>query len=392
VTVELARRLLQSGAIAREQLDAALIEAANRQVALIRALAEHNPGLPELLERELGQLDAPVILTVRAVPELCAGLPEGLCETLLAVPVRRDPKSSVIDVAAVDPFDPHVVSELEFHLRSRVRMLRAPYQAVLSALEGLHLLEKAGRRARKLELIEQPTHGLGTVPRAAESEPPATIAGFPRVDPSEPPGRPGSGHAIPLVRRPGPAAPGATAVANASAAPYAVSPSEPVLALRPKASFSPTQDPFDALTKAGTPDDVIAALLGAAWEVGPLVLFAIRGAVFEGRAGSGGVRPDRVRGIRIGTEEPSVLRSAVRAGYYLGCVPSTSVHEPITLLLPPGAAEEVYVVPVQVSGKPVLVLLLAGFDRAFVASKYADRLASAAAEALERIIVTRKRK
>ena len=85
-------------------------------------------------------------------------MPAGLCERLAAVPVRRDVRSGRVDVAALDPLDPHIVEEFEFHLGSKVRVLRARPEALLPAL------------------------GPGTAPRAPSGPPLPLVRKPPRTE------------------------------------------------------------------------------------------------------------------------------------------------------------------------------------------------------------------
>src|SRR5688500_13184328 len=71
---------------------------------------------------------------VRPELEQLGLLPAGLADRLGAIPVRKDPRSGRIDVAALDPLDGHVVTELEFHLGEKVRVLRADSDAMKAAL------------------------------------------------------------------------------------------------------------------------------------------------------------------------------------------------------------------------------------------------------------------
>jgi hypothetical protein len=385
VSVQLARRLLQRDAISRAALEQALLDSVQRRVGLVRALCDHDPAFSERLELELGALDVPAIRTVRAVPDLCAALPASLCEALLVVPVRRDPRSGAVDVAAVDPLDPHLVSELSSHLRAPIRVLRAPYAAVQAALQALQALVKPERHGQRIELVAQqtPAFGLPGAHHGSNRAPKRQATLRPSPDPV--PTRSSRPAAIPLVRRP--------ANAKTSGETSEALGIRPILTLRPEAPREPSQLPIETLALAASADEVVGLLLSAAAEIGRVVVFGVRGTSYEGRGASGpGLSNLPVRTLRLKRSEPSILRTASEAGYYLGSVPETPVHARIKALLNTASTDEVYVVPVNVAAKTVLVVLVARFERAFIATRYADRLAAAAATALERILRARKRR
>ena len=193
MSIELARRLIRSGLVAANEIEHAIEQASVLGVPFLRTLFERSPGLAPLVERELGQSRLPAIHTVRAVPELAARLPNGMCERLLAIPVREDGKTSSVDVVAVDPFDSHIPAEFAFHLGVSVRMLRASYADVCGALDALDQAWRAGSRVRDPLATTAP---LGTradrggelKPATPRTERPMAVRGG-----SEPP--------IPLVRK-----------------------------------------------------------------------------------------------------------------------------------------------------------------------------------------------
>jgi hypothetical protein len=373
VSVELARRLLTWGA-APAEVEAALLEVAGRGVSLVKAVAERSPPLLEQMERELGRLDLPSIEMVRASPELAVELPQGLCERLVAVPVHRDPRSGRVDVAAADAFDPHVQSEFSFHLQAPVRVLRARYAAVQLALTAL-------RGARSTP----PRKEAEVKSRPGVTMPPPVAPEFER--PTGPP--------LPLVKK--------TNGAGESSA----DDSEPVLSLaRPKGPSSaearsprveaPAPDELErvmsALELAVAPEEVLE-LCCAGLEPMLALALTLRGSSYEGRAASSELRepPERVGKVKLPTGSSSVVDHALKQGYYLGALPTTPVHEGLRELLPSRAAEEIYVAPVMVLGRPSAVLVLARLGHTTPSTRRANEIAAAAGKALERILRNRKR-
>lgn len=391
MSAELARRLIHSGA-SPSQVENALFDAVNRGVSLTQAVNELYPALVELLERALDRSDFPAIHTVRPLPDLVRALPVGMCERLLSLPVHRDARSDRVDVASVDALDGHVANEFAFHLGVPVRVLRAPFAEVVAALEGLHAagiflpgLSKiiAGRSSEKTKAPEPPT----TAPPEQRSEP-----------------------ALPLIRKS--LAPTAAWVADAPAFSIIEPPpmegdevlNEPVLSLgRPKpfapAEFEPVGPPWTlefeaavkALETADTPEHVVAALCEG---LGPLraLVFAVRGNSFDVRGGSPGFgTPAQLRTISVPAASGSLLDTATRVGFYLG--PFVPIAGLTTLegkwSAPPGS--DCYARTVNVSERPSLVVLIAGFSETTEATRRADVLARAAGSALARIVRMRKK-
>jgi hypothetical protein len=406
VTIELARRLLRGEVIGRERVETALADCVQRRIAFPQALLERDSTLAPALERELERSDLAAIHTVRPVPELYAALPKGMCSALLAVPVRRDPRDGTVDVCAVDPFDQHVAAEFGFHLDAPIRVLRSPLDEVLSAITALNTVTMtlpARRESRlpdsRLELVVDVTPALGTPRRPSSSTPPPPAVGN---SPSAPP--------LPLVRRSigprqrEPTDPGLGAVEDPGAGNDDV-----VIALkRPKTvnasaaaamaqsvqvpvSMADIAAAIDRVASAGSPAAVVTAIASAAGSgFGQIVVYALRGEAYEARAASAPAARDALEMLGMSSEEPSILRSAAEAGYYLGSLPTTLPHAALRSLIAPGQGDELYAVPVMVSGRTALVILIYGFGFAFATTQAADRLARAASETLERIVMSRK--
>lgn len=321
-------------------------------VPFVTALTERFPELVPLMERELERSETAEIHWVRPHAELVARLPPGLCERLLAVPVFEDATTGQVDVAVVDPLGPHVASEFSQHLGAPVRTLRARLSLVRAALASLEKTssEPAERRRR----------GSEAAPRLASDAP------------------------IPLVKRP-------TFSLRAEA--------EPVLNLARAKAFAPEvgfafEHPFEEaareLARCESAEQVARAMCRALEPALALVV-AVRAGSLEMRASTRLVA-DRGSGtFSLPAGKNSVFDIAVRAGFYLGPLPSTPVHAELRSLLPEGAGEEVYSAPVLVAARPVLALLMARFGPSLDATRRADRLITAASGAIERILLSKKR-
>jgi len=399
VTVELARRLIESG-VPLADIEAALLLVVERGLSLPEALAERDAGLLSRVEQELARSELPSVLTVRASPELFARLPVGLCRRLLAVPVHVDPRTGRVDVAAAEPLDPHVGQEFAFHLDQPVRVLQASLEAVKAALERL----QRGAKVSVLPPRRQPEPSLS-------SDAPIPLVKLDTGARSDAP--------IPLVRRSmlpvrSPSAvPGQRSVPPPSAVPEAEgvalswrSKPPPVdlvaratelnqSAARPP-SLRPPPAPNAATTRerledATSPEGVLEILRDCLSPAASIV-FAVKNASFDGRVASPGVEQRTLaKNISLLSHQPSVLETAVKSGFYLGPIPNTPNHRELREALPPDAVNEVYVTVVTVSDRASLVWLLAGFEQSLDLTRRADEIALVAGRALTRILRQRKR-
>ncbi|MGC4089774.1 MAG: hypothetical protein QM756_18195 [Polyangiaceae bacterium] len=355
MTIELARRLLGGGAPAAA-VETALTAEVSEGVPFVTALADKFPELGPLMERELERCETAEIHWVRPQRELYERLPDGLCQRLLAVPVHQDPQSGLVDVAAVDTLGPHVASEFVHHLGAPVRVLRANLGLLRAALQTLER-SPAG-------------HPDSRIPPDRVSQPPA-----PR-QPSDPP--------IPLVKRP-------TFSLRAEA--------EPVLNLSRSKVFTPEPSfafelPFEECVAEFSRCDSaeqVARVICRALDPAAALVVAVRAGSLEVRAASRVIGEAPAAGFTLPVGKNSVFDIAVRAGFYLGPLPSTWVHSELRSLLPPGSAEEVYSAPVLVASRPVLALLMARFGPSLEATRRADRLIVAASGTIERILLSKKR-
>ena len=366
MSAELAKLLLRGG-VPTLEVEQLLAAAVSRRTNLPSALAAERPELLELLDRELARQEVPSLELVRPQPELMAALPEGLCERLGALPVRQDPRSGRIDVAVLDPLDPHVARELEYHLDAPVRVLHARFDAFDAALQ---LSPAGGPRA--------PSGPPLPLVRRAQSVP----------DMKMPP--------VPVVKEPSLAMPDEDepVLSLTRSKPRHTAPiPPPILEAPPEVPLPPLTASLEELEKAHNPDEVVTALVQGLAPAPALVL-AVRGQAYEGRAGSAALDAQGVRRIRLAAGVPSVAETAVRQGYYLGTLPLTAVHGAIREVLGSDADGEVYVTQVNVSNRPSLVVLMAltrALGGSVEATRRADELCRAAGQALENIVVSKKR-
>jgi hypothetical protein len=397
VTVELARRLIESG-VPLADIEAALLLVVERGLSLPEALAERDPGLLSRVEQELSRSELPSVLTVRASPELFARLPMGMCRRLLAVPVHVDPRTGRVDVAAVEPLDPHIGQEFAYHLDQPVRVLHASHEAVKGALDRLHQTAKIS--------VLPPRHSSGGL----RSDAPIPLVKLDTGTRSEAP--------IPLIRRsmppvrapsvgPGPrsAPPVGLPEAERVALSWRAKPPPVDLvagaaqleqhaaqaALAPASTPAPSASTRERLEDATSPEAVLDLLRDCLAPAASIV-FAVKNASFDGRVASPVVEA-RVpaKQLSLLSHQPSVLETAVKSGFYLGPIPNTPNHRELRDALPADTANEVYVTVITVSDRPSLVWLLAGFEQSLDLTRRADEIALVAGRALGRILRSRKR-
>src|SRR5262249_29674653 len=141
VTLELARRLLATGAIAARDVEAALYLSVVRGVSVARALVDRGVLSERALEDELSRRAGIPLRQVHPAADLVEKLPRGMCRMLAAVPLRFDQASGVTEIAAVDPLDGHVAGELTFHLGTPIRVQRATMASIEEAIRRLELAE-----------------------------------------------------------------------------------------------------------------------------------------------------------------------------------------------------------------------------------------------------------
>lgn len=411
MTSELAGRLIRSEVLGVREIEAALLEVAQRGVPLVQVVSERWPELAKLTERELARSPVPMRESVRAAPDIAARLPPGMCERLLAMPIIPEPNESGIFVACADPSDPHVRSEFSFHLHAEVKLLRAPLAAIASAIEGLHAGGSFLSSVNRMLGSHAPP-ATSPTPEASGAKPSADVLRAEREVSEKPTSEP----PIPLVRRS--LAPKAGSVPNIAAMGPEVlrltgveedEMGQPVLGLyRSKAPSIPDSAPstepqgsvgqppqrtvdlksFERLESA---DEVMAELLRALALLAPRVLlFAVKTASFEGQKSHGvALSAAELRTLRVPHMEPSVLCTAEESGHYLGPLPRTDVHTQLAQLLQ-ADGKEIYAIRLTVSGRPAAIAVISGFQDTFPTTRGVGELASAASRALERIVLRKK--
>jgi hypothetical protein len=419
VSVELGRRLLASGAVGQAEVQAALLRHLSGAMPFVRALLELGHISEDGLEDELSRANLPVLKTVVPLPALVDELPTGICRTLLAVPVRRDPRTGLVDVAAVDPYDVHIAEEFAHHLQSEVRLLRASLLAMDQALARI----AKGEYSSTVILRKSAPPGKLPSTRPPAARPPSVRPG-------------GSGPPIPLVRR---------AVKNAPIEVLGVrdiveqmdgdgtltdDQGEPIMHLRsarvprapslpsfadepeppptkfarpvtappatsrgpfspraPAAPFPDIQGVLDAMETAVSRDEVIDCLIVGMSTVARRVgVFAVKKGGFRGVACNEALGDSSdFHLIELTSEAPTVVGIAAQKGSYLGPMPETAPHEPLRRFMRE-TSHEVAAVLVRVAGRPAVVLFADELGDSMIATRRAEELGREAGHAFSRII------
>lgn len=332
-------RLLASGAVRRAEIEAAFIADARDGVPFVRALLEAKVITEEALEHELSRSELPVLRTVMPVAVLAGALPRGLCQRLLAVPVRQDPYTGTVDVAVVDPFEPHVAEELSYHLGMGVRVVRAPFRAMEEALLALEREKAMG------EGDEAPSSGPRSVAEPSQSE-----RGVGTSQEEEP--------------KAGPFAPKA-----------------------PRPPFNDIEPFVDRIRRARDRDAVIEGLLGGMQTIARRVgVFVVNRGEHAGWACTtelGAI--DAFRALRIPAASDSVLTLAASSGSYLGPIAATESDREL-LAFVEEATSDVSIVSIVVGNRPVLLLYADELGDTLLATRRATRLAEVAGQVLAKLL------
>lgn len=433
--IELGRRLIASGVVPPEEVEAALFLAVVRGVPMARALIDRGAITERALDDELGRRGGLALRNVVGAADLVARLPRAMCRRLAAVPTRLDPATGVADVAAADPLDPHVASEFGYHLDAPIRVIRAPIGAIEEAIRRIELSGAAGasaapRHRRERRATPAFPHGApdSSIPPPPTDELPIPLVrrlGVPLIDPDEA-DRPltvrptGSGEweavraafrqpSLPAqsVRFPSSPPPpdrlaepydGASVVRDGYAIPARRRTARPPPVLRP---LEPVEEPprppfaspeaiFKAIREAAGRDEIVSGALRGLRQVARRVgVFVIKRDGFHGWACNvsfGDV--DALRTIVIPHDVPSVLATAAAASVYLGPIPNTKGHAGLLAVMST-ASRDVAFVAVRAGGRPAMILVADDLGDPLMSTRRMTELADAAGEALSRLLTLR---
>ncbi|PIE05973.1 MAG: hypothetical protein CSA75_01980 [Sorangium cellulosum] len=420
MTLDLGRRLLASGAVSNDQIQVALFLHITRGIPFLRAL--HDTGVSEeVINQETSRSEIPCLNQVQPSVDVMARLPAGMCDRLLALPVRVEPTNASVDVAVADPFGRHIQREFEFHLRSCVRLVHAPLRTIETAL---------------LQANEQ-LRGAGVSPSRLRKQTPTFGSAAPRI--ALPLQKKISEIPIPLVRKTlrsksirdpddvfdeadnsGRIArdaivldPGSLPAARPSLTafdPEASDVMSPLDVVIPAAAAVPhieeppqnTQEfsevvagletALEDLKQANSRDEVVLATLhGMAAAARRVGIFAVRRETFTGWACTRSFASESAfRKVRIDRHDETIFARASSEGWYLGLVPDDANHAPLAGLIQMSDGE-VALVAVRLRGRPAMLILATQLIDTMIATRVAERLADASSKALLRVLRMEKR-
>jgi hypothetical protein len=422
MTFALARSLLLADAVTQDALAQALLVAATRGTSLVRALLATRAIDAMRLEQQLERGDAPAMRHVAPVMALVQQLPPGLCERLLALPVRRDPRTGTIDVAVVDARDPHPVEEMAHWLRAPVRMVRTSLTAMDAALRRIHAKpQDAGPRPLAApiwvppaqesprEVTKTPAYGSPIVDESQmgtdlDDESRTEIVDFGMADPNIPFSLTKKSVGPVLIARM-PAEEADTGLAEEPVLDLRrrAGDVEPILDLRrrksvppqlPSLPFEPVGPILDAMRAAGDRDAILEQVVFAAHTVARKVaVLAVRKDMLVGWTCSPEFGDRTVlRAARIPPAMSDVLQGVLESEVaLLSRIPKDGTHAPLVGAMKVPPAGEVAMVAVRVEGKPVALVVADDVGDSLHATKRLEEIAQVAGDALGRLLRERRR-
>jgi len=453
VTLALARSLLLADAVTPTALAEALFLSATRGTSLVRTLLAARAIDTLRLEQMLERGEAPYMRHIAPVGALVERLPPGLCDRLLAMPVRRDPRTGTVDVAVVDARDPHPGEEIGYWLKAPVRVVRTSIASMESALLRLgdridgdpdpgmrSLAAPIGAPPAAAHATRTPMYGTPAIPARPKSDPPPDDADL----------------AIPLTRRNFGVPPPAQVPFEAStlaSAPVEIGPpaiertrrrrdSDPVLDLRrrkqapersaqvdpgygpastvrgpfspaaapplPPASSLPSGRPPSLPPPAAEPVSVADQMRGARDRdqildllvagtrsfASRAIVLAVRRDALVGWTGSAEIA-DRatLRAVRLPSSSQTVFHESLEHEHpRLVRIPADAAHAALLSVMrsPPSPQQDVVVASIQAEGRSVAIVLADGLADPVDAIARMGGLARAAGDALGRLLRDRR--
>jgi hypothetical protein len=379
MTFALARSLLLADAVTPEALGQALLLATTRGTSLVRALLATRAIDPMRLEQQLERGEAPYMRHVAPVMVLVQHLPPGLCERLLALPVRRDVRTGTVDVAVVDARDPHPVEEVAHWLAAPVRMVRTSLASMDAAL---------------LHLQGEPEHGLRTLaapiwvpPPTPRQQPSAETEGmdFPLADPNIP---------FALTRKTLDSAP-VLELTHPVQEGGAAHETEPVLELRRRKSPLPDLTTvLEAIQRASDRDSILElVVVGTRTVARKVAVLAVRRDALVGWTCSPELgERSALRAARVSPAMSDVFTGVLAADTArLARIPKDAAHAPLLSAMRAAPSTEVALVPVRVEGKAVALVLADELWDPLLALGRMEELSRAAGDALGRLLRERRK-
>lgn len=435
MTFALARSLLLADAVTPAALAEALFLSATRGTSLVRTLLAARAIDTLRLEQVLERGEAPYMRHIAPVTALVDRLPPGLCDRLLAVPVRSDPRTGTVDVAVVDARDPHPAEELSYWLKAPVRVVRTSIATMEAALL---------RIAARVEPEPEPDIGmrslappiwapsLGPIPpsffrtpmygsKAFDAAAAALEAQAEDPDIAIPLTRRNFGQPIidvgaPAIERSGSPAARERETRNdadpildlkrrkASTLPFRASPdggtptpsstsSASSVSLAPEAPSDALGSVVERMHVAEDRDEILDLLVAGTRVVARRagVLAVRRDALVGWTASRDLADRQSLRGVRLPNAVRTVFHEAFdRSGPSLTRVPADVAHAPLVAVMRFPLSDQIVIASVMTEGKPVAVVFADGISDAPAAVERIGILARAAGDALGRLLRERR--
>jgi hypothetical protein len=426
VTFALARSLLLADAVTPAALAEALFLSATRGTSLVRTLLAARAIDTLRLEQVLERGEAPYMRHIAPVTALVERLPPGLCDRLLAIPVRSDARTGTVDVAVVDARDPHPAEELGYWLKAPVRVVRTSIATMEAALLRL---------VARVEPEPEPELGMRSLAPPIWAPPAPIPAAFLRtpmygskafdaaaaaLESGEDPDI-----AIPLTRRNITGQPivqiggdvgvervelGAPAIEKSgnrwSAPPRdARVDAGPVLELNrrkallpagtsvPPAPASSLGDVLERMLRTQDRDEILELLVAGMHPLArrACVLAVRRDGLAGWTASRDFAERSALRAVRLSNAVRTVFHEAFdRSGPAVTRVPADVAHAPLVAVLRPPPTGAVVVAAVTAEGRPAAVVFADGIGDATAALERIGVLARTAGEALGRLLRERR--
>jgi hypothetical protein len=406
--VPLVRSLVLADMVSQEALAEALFVSATNGIPLVRALLVARAIDAPRLEQHLERGDAPYMRHVAAVIPLVERLPAGMCERLLAVPVRRDPRTGTVDVAVVDASDSHPAEEIGHWLQAPVRIVRTSLAALDATLRRNSSVPDRGMRSlappmwlAREGLPPSDDPGRGASDAAADPHipfaltrksmvPPAVVLGPPAIERDV-----RAEHTDPVLdlRRLKTTSPPATEIEPPSTqrGPFGDDGVAAPRTLRgPLADIAPLLDQIRAEKDR---DAILELVLAGAHHVArrAVVLGVRRGVLFGWTCSPGLTERAALRRAQWNAEG-SVLASALESDRVRFVrIPPDAVHAPLRSILRTHPAAEVALVAIRVDGRPVVVVVADDLVERNVAAQRLEEIARVAGTAIGLALRSRRK-
>jgi hypothetical protein len=416
-----------------EALAEALFVSATRGTSLVRALlVAHAIDLPRL-EQYLERGDAPYMRHVAAVQPLVEKLPPGLCERLLALPVRRDARTGTVDVAVVDACDPHPAEEIAYWLKAPVRMVRTSLASLDAAVRRTVVSQHKGMHALAPPIWLAPPSvspdAAATTPVAHASPPLDVNAGAvaeqgsaegfdTKTDPNIPFALTRRSFA-PMVAEVGPAAiehdvraESVDAVLDlrrrkTSIPAAAEHPEQPVTERGPFGShtvgaavvsdvlapqWADVAPILDEIRGAHDRDAIFELVMAGAHTVARrvAVLALRRGALVGWTCSSNLAERDALRTVHLAPAGTALAQALEHEGAFLVRIPTDGAHAPLLSIMRTPPVAEVVLVTVRVAGKPVALVLADELRQPMLAAHRLEEIARVAGLAIAQALRQRR--